>query len=238
MKNLCLLVAVLVCVLIGSSVEAAILGYDPQSSDMPASPWVMGGATNPIATFFGTGGVAGLNVSGSDKGYWYYNSAGLSSSGYTVDINCIPDSDTGSGFPIVVNLYDSGELYQVKIGKQEGVVIQQEGSGALRGSAAVTTGDAYHTYRVVRSGQSITVYMDSNASPIISASLLDNNALPGYDRVLFGRGDSSAAGTAGLDYILWNNSTAIMGAPDLVALPEPATISLIVLGIACLRRRV
>ena len=238
MKTLALALAVMFCgLVVAQDAPGAILGYDPMTSDMPGAGWTLGGGINPISTFYGGGTIAGINVSGGDKGYWLHEVAGLSDSGYTVDFNVLVDSDPGGNYPVVINLYDSGELYQLKLGAQEGFVIVQEGGGTRASRPDIVTNDAYHTYRLVRSGQSLTVYMDANPTAVISASLVNLNNVVGYDRVLFGKGDGSAGGTAALDYLKWNNAAAIMGAPDVVGLPEPASMSLVLLAGGLLLRR-
>lgn len=211
---------------------AAILGYDPVNSELPNqidSSWVLANGADPISGFYGSGTIAGINVSGADTGFWYYDGAGLSSSGYTVDFNALVDSDTSSGYyPIQILLYDSGELIMINLGAQEGIVVKQEGGGTRASDASFDT-TAYHTYRYVRQGQNFSMYANDIATPLFVGSILDlNNA--SADRVLFGRAGSDARGTGGLDYLLWNNAQAIEGDPVNNPIPEPTTILILAFG--------
>lgn len=209
---------------------AATLGYDPLKGEQPDQidpAWKMG-PYNPINGFYGDGTIAAINSNGSDAAYWYYDKAGLTNKGYTIDFRALVDNDSSDGYyPIQILLYDSGELVTIELGKQEGIVVKQEGAGVRASDRSIDT-TTYHTYRYVRSGQHFSVYIDDKSSPLFVGSLKDNNVAPGYDRVLFGRGGSDARGTGAIDYLRWDNSQAIETPPVAPKVPETQSLGMVI----------
>lgn len=97
-------------------------------------------------------------------------------------------------------------------------------------SASVVTDDAFHTYRMTIAGTAgpLNVYVDGNTTPLASFTGVANSV----NLLDFGDNLDSEAGVVQWDYIQWTNDGVF--AP--VAVPEPAALSLLVLGALAIRR--
>ncbi|MCC7350907.1 MAG: PEP-CTERM sorting domain-containing protein [Phycisphaerales bacterium] len=87
----------------------------------------------------------------------------------------------------------------------------------------------YHTYRVATDGGTYSLWIDDMNTPVVSNATLDPNT--GNPSMYFGDGGGDPQGSTSWDYIAWN----VNGAP--VAVPEPATLSILALGTLALVNR-
>lgn len=97
-------------------------------------------------------------------------------------------------------------------------------------NASVVTDDAFHTYRMTIAGTAgpLNVYVDGNTTPLASFTGGTNSET----LIDFGDNLDAEGGVVQWDYIQWTNDGVF--AP--VAVPEPAALSLLALGVLAIRR--
>lgn len=104
-------------------------------------------------------------------------------------------------------------------------------------SYAMDTTDAYHDYRIVKSGQDVVeLFIDDSPTPLLSANYEDfplkdaasNSAYP-HGAMIPWQGSNQGLGEVSITYFGYNT--------DGTVIPEPATMGLMVFGAAGLLRR-
>lgn len=216
-----------------SAVAPFAYGYEadamPESST-PAWPHYFNGDTSV------SGGILTVTTPGTHGGgdidfveFRQLGGAGApwetTGAGTTVEIRVKTDYNVSGHSWAGDIMIDTGvRRWQMLIG--EGYISDNVGGGDF----AITTNDAFHTYRFVVANEStgpLAIYVDGNTTPAHSWV----GGASGYSELAFGDLGNSAQGQVQWDYVRWTNAGAY--AP----VPEPASLSLLALGALALRRR-
>ena len=233
--------------LTASFASAAFVGYDPQGSEQPDaydSDWVQSSHSEScLVSPWGnvTDGIAYWSLA-SGRSSWTNDADFDSSTTWTMDIKCkTVTSSSGWQYQMFIQVRDGDERIICSIGDNKdpgmtGVKIIAEDGGAPGTYGewyGNCTDEGFNIWRFVRDGAMMYVYLNDNATPVISHATATANLAGGLSQVNIGRIGGRAAGKAYFDYILWDDSQAILAPP----VPEPATLTLLALGGGLLLRR-
>ena len=233
--------------LTASFASAAFVGYDPQGSEQPDaydSDWVQ--STHSESCLMSPWGSVSNGIAywslASGRSSWNNDNDFDSSTTWTMDIKCKTNSSTsGWQYQMYICVLDGDEFIVAAIGdtKETGItgvrVIAEDGGppGTYGEWYGNCTDETFNIWRFVRNGSDMYVYLNNKTTPVISCAAPTANQAGGSSKVYIGRTDGRAAGQAYFDYILWDDSQAILAPP----VPEPATLTLLALGGGLLLRR-
>jgi hypothetical protein len=202
-----------------SSYEGSALPDDASSNPQWSKFLDSDGASSSVS-----GGILTISTTASESlAYRLFGGSGNAwdptGAGSTIEINLKVDSqDAGAGRAGDILIGTGTQEWLLRWGT---TVISEELGG---GSVAMTTTDAFHTYRftIPNDEGPLTLYVDGGTTPVMTWAGVDGTA----DRLDFGDTlDPGDGGTVQWDYIRWTNAGAI--APSV---PEPTMLSLAALG--------
>ncbi len=174
------------------------------------APWGVSGsyATNPPQTWLqlnGLSGSDGLAITSQAAGAWNPGT------NFTVEFSlnlvaAAPVDLWAQGFYI----FTGNREWQILINSDRVTIY---GAGQYDVALGVNVD---HTFRFVATGNTGSLYLDDNPTPIFS-NVASVNVFPSYNQLYVGDWGGSLAGDGRWNSVAWNNSQAIP-----VAVPEPA----------------
>lgn len=214
--------------------------YDPTTGQLPnavATPWELSGA-DPISSV--TGEIA--TTSFSSAGFWQRTNTthGLNldkSVGYTIDFRVAVPASAGTNTPFDAFFREiGGGLVELRLRSDASdnlIMTVQEEAGGTRASGTVVTGAGFHTYRFARLANNFSIYVDDNATAVLTGTIT-NNFSPTSEQFAFGDAGGAISGTADIDWIALDTDGAVFAAPGV---PEPASLALMLVGGLLVARR-
>jgi len=201
------------------------VGYDPLTDERPDENWTLvdtsGGTDDPITSV--NAGVASITTTSStgkynrDTGFrrsigftvdWREHEVSNSSSNTGMAIRFVAENpdDPAAGMGIVLKVHGRAD------GDNSKGRVTLAWSGRSDEFSSVYDDDGgFHTFRFAALEGDYALYMDDNATPLSEGTLPDADR--GASFMSFGDWGGSSAGSAELDYLLWDETQAIFAPP-------------------------